>query len=85
MTKINFNIYFFLEILHFKESRNLNCNPATRIVPDMGLVVKYLMMLVFILDYFQEKLIIKYDFSWEKGLSQLLNITIVYDPVKNQK
>ena len=75
----------------------------------MGLVVKYLMMLVFILDYFQEKLIIKYckktaqnsifgpfwalfcpklgknDFSWEKGLSQLLNITIVYDPAKNQK
>ena len=39
--KINFIIHIFLEILHFKESSILAHNLQTRILPDMGLVVKY--------------------------------------------
>ena len=47
MPKVNFIIHFFLGILHFKESYNfmansiLAHNSRTRILPVMGLVVKY--------------------------------------------
>ena len=48
VSKINFIVYFFLGILHFKESCNLigqhsilAYKSRTRIFPDMGLMVKY--------------------------------------------
>ena len=48
MSKINFIVYFFLGIFHFKESYNLigqhsilAYKSRTRIFPDMGLMVKY--------------------------------------------
>ena len=47
MLKINFNIHYFLQVLHFKEfwiwlaNSILAHNSRTRILPDMGLVVKY--------------------------------------------
>ena len=66
MPKLNFNIHFLLKILHFQESCNLPHNLRTRILPDMGLVVKYQITIVFILNYLQEKLMKKFFKNYKK-------------------
>ena len=107
MPKMNFIIHFFLEILHFEESCSLiglqyfglqlkNQN-LDRYGIDGEILIK---ILVFILDYFQEKLITKFtleqfgalfpkievkmNFTGKKGCL-ILNIPIIYHCAESQK
>ena len=70
MPRRNFIVYFFLEIFHFKKSCNLidqkHFSPylANQNFARNGIGGKKLIpILVFILDYFHEKLIQKMSFS----------------------
>ena len=108
--QINFIPHVFLKIFR---SKNQNRNARTRILPNMGLLVKYQQqyqlsfkimskkislnkILINFLktqkkNYFGTNLgrfgpnLVKNEFSWKRGLSQFLNIPIIYHYVKNQR
>ena len=62
MPKINFIVHFSLKIFYFKKSCNLTDsilahNSGTRILPDIGLVIKYQQQYLFHFRLFPRKLI----------------------------